>query len=62
MPSTFPWWGCHENPRVDSGAVSAERELRRTDAKITAILEIAADANIALDASRLELLAASLTG
>jgi PAS domain S-box-containing protein len=36
--------------QVHSGAVSAEQELRRSNAKIAAILEIAADAIIALDA------------
>jgi len=36
--------------RVDPRAVAAEQEVRRTDAKIAAILEIAADAIIALDA------------
>jgi PAS domain S-box-containing protein len=36
--------------QVDPGAALAERELQRVDAKIAAILEIAADAIIALDA------------
>src|SRR5256885_1113030 len=35
---------------ANSRAAAAEQELRRTDAKIAAILEIAADAIIALDA------------
>ena len=39
--------------KADPRAVAAEQALRRTDAKIAAILEIAADAIIALDAEML---------